>query len=53
MVVDTCGNIKVRVSPNVTVKFWTPTDEDQCRKGGWQDYNQPRASKNQATVSDS
>ena len=37
----------VVVNPNVAVNFGPPTDKDQCKNGGWRNFNQPREFKNQ------
>jgi hypothetical protein len=41
------GEQTVVVNPNVMVNFGPPTDKDQCKKGGWQNFNQPREFNNQ------
>jgi hypothetical protein len=41
------GEQTVVVNPNVAVNFGPPTDKEQCKNGGWRDFNQPREFKNQ------
>jgi hypothetical protein len=41
------GEQTVVVNPSVMVNFGPPTDMEQCKKGGWKNFNQPRAFQNQ------